>query len=27
MQQKIADDFDRKILRELQADARITNNE
>jgi DNA-binding Lrp family transcriptional regulator len=27
VQQKIADDFDRKILRELQADARITNNE
>ncbi|RVD14541.1 Lrp/AsnC family transcriptional regulator, partial [Mesorhizobium sp. M7A.F.Ca.ET.027.02.1.1] len=27
MQQKIADDFDRRILRELQADARITNNE
>ncbi|MBN9258449.1 Lrp/AsnC family transcriptional regulator, partial [Mesorhizobium sp.] len=27
MQQKIADEFDRKILRELQADARITNNE
>ncbi|RUU08450.1 Lrp/AsnC family transcriptional regulator, partial [Mesorhizobium sp. M7A.T.Ca.TU.009.01.3.2] len=27
MQQKIADDFDLKILRELQADARITNNE
>src|SRR5207245_3445260 len=27
MQHKTADDFDRKILRELQADARITNNE
>lgn len=27
MQQKIADDFDRKILRELQADARISNAE
>ncbi|RVB66051.1 winged helix-turn-helix transcriptional regulator, partial [Mesorhizobium sp. M7A.F.Ca.CA.002.04.1.1] len=27
MQQKIADDFDLKILRELRADARITNNE
>jgi Lrp/AsnC family transcriptional regulator, leucine-responsive regulatory protein len=27
MQQKIADDFDRKILRELQADARLANNE
>jgi Lrp/AsnC family transcriptional regulator, leucine-responsive regulatory protein len=27
VQQKIADDFDLKILRELQADARITNNE
>lgn len=25
MQQKIADDFDKKILRELQADARISN--
>lgn len=25
MQQKIADAFDQKILRELQADARITN--
>lgn len=27
MQQKIADVFDQKILRELQADARITNAE
>jgi len=27
VQQKIADDFDRKILHELRADARITNNE
>ena len=27
MQQKIADKFDRKILRELQPDARITKNE
>lgn len=27
MQQKIADDIDRRILRELQANARITNNE
>jgi DNA-binding Lrp family transcriptional regulator len=27
MQQKIADEFDRKILRELQADARLPNNE
>ena len=26
MQQKIADDFDLRILRELRADARITNN-
>lgn len=25
MQQKIADEFDQKILRELQADARISN--
>jgi len=25
VQQKIADDFDKKILRELQADARISN--
>ncbi|TSE03501.1 Lrp/AsnC family transcriptional regulator [Mesorhizobium intechi] len=27
MQQKIADDFDLRILRELRADARITNND
>ena len=27
MTQKIADDFDRKILRELQADARLPNIE
>jgi DNA-binding Lrp family transcriptional regulator len=27
VQQKIADDFDLRILRELRADARITNNE
>ncbi|MGL4285285.1 MAG: Lrp/AsnC family transcriptional regulator [Phreatobacter sp.] len=27
MPQKIADDVDRRILRELQANARITNNE
>ena len=27
MQQKIADDIDRRILRELQANARITNQE
>ncbi|QCI68329.1 Lrp/AsnC family transcriptional regulator [Phreatobacter stygius] len=27
MQQKIADEVDRRILRELQANARITNNE
>jgi DNA-binding Lrp family transcriptional regulator len=27
MQQKIADEFDRRILRELQADARLPNNE
>lgn len=27
MQQKIADEFDQKILRELQADARLPNNE
>ncbi|MBN8944789.1 MAG: Lrp/AsnC family transcriptional regulator [Rhizobiales bacterium] len=27
MPQKIADDIDRRILRELQANARITNNE
>jgi len=27
VQQKIADDFDLKILHELRADARITNNE
>lgn len=27
MQQKIADAFDQKILRELQVDARITNTE
>ncbi len=27
MKQIIADDFDRKILRTLQADARITNSE
>ena len=27
MTQKIADDLDRRILRELSADARITNNE
>ncbi|CAK7260787.1 MULTISPECIES: Lrp/AsnC family transcriptional regulator [unclassified Shinella] len=27
MSQKIADDIDRRILRELAADARITNNE
>lgn len=27
MAQKIADDLDRRILRELSADARITNNE
>jgi DNA-binding Lrp family transcriptional regulator len=27
VQQKIADDFDLRILKELRADARITNNE
>ena len=27
MKQIVADDFDRKILRTLQADARITNSE
>ena len=27
MTQKIADETDRRILRELQADARITNND
>ena len=27
MAQKIADDLDRRILRELSADARVTNNE
>lgn len=27
MQQRIADEFDRRILRELQADARLPNNE
>ncbi|MBX3569774.1 MAG: Lrp/AsnC family transcriptional regulator [Rhizobiaceae bacterium] len=27
MQQKIADEFDQKILRELQADARLPNND
>jgi DNA-binding Lrp family transcriptional regulator len=27
MQHKIADEFDRRILRELQADARLPNNE
>jgi Lrp/AsnC family leucine-responsive transcriptional regulator len=27
MQHKIADEFDRKSLRELQADARLANNE
>ncbi|TPK64626.1 Lrp/AsnC family transcriptional regulator [Mesorhizobium sp. B2-4-19] len=27
MQQKVADDFDLRILRELRADARITNHD
>ncbi|MBB4403597.1 DNA-binding Lrp family transcriptional regulator [Agrobacterium tumefaciens] len=27
MSQKIADPIDRRILKELSADARITNNE